>query len=50
MSNNPDTSTYDLKVQHKGGDTLKAGDWKISVVPASGTGTSPVFVTLTQTI
>jgi FlaG/FlaF family flagellin (archaellin) len=44
-ANNPDTTIVDLKIQHKGGDMLKGGDWKISVVPASGTGTSPVFVT-----
>ena len=32
-ANNPDTANeYDLKIQHKGGDTLKAGDWKLSVV------------------
>ena len=31
-SNNPDTSTPDLKISHKGGDLLKAGDWKLSVV------------------
>src|SRR5574337_1292823 len=49
VANNPDTSAFDLKVQHKGGDTLKAGDWKISVVPASGTGTTPVFVTSSST-
>lgn len=41
-ANNPDTSAMDLKIQHKGGDTLKAGDWKLSVVPV---GTSPVFIT-----
>ncbi len=31
-ANNPDTSTYDMKIQHKGGDTLKATDWKLSIV------------------
>ena len=41
-ANNPDTTGADLKIQHKGGDTLKAGDWKISVVPV---GSSPIFVT-----
>ncbi len=44
-ANNPDTTIVDLKIQHKGGDMLKGGDWKLSVVPASGTGTVPVFVT-----
>jgi FlaG/FlaF family flagellin (archaellin) len=43
-SNNPDTQTYDLKIQHKGGDMLKGGDWKLSVVNTSATDTSPVFV------
>ncbi|MDD5614625.1 MAG: type IV pilin N-terminal domain-containing protein [Candidatus Methanoperedens sp.] len=46
-SNNPDTQAYDLKIQHKGGDMLKGGDWKLSVVNASGSGTSPNFVTST---
>ncbi len=40
-ANNPDTTTIDLKIQHKGGDTLKGGDWKLSIVPV---GTSPAFV------
>jgi flagellin-like protein len=40
-ANNPDTTSIDLKIQHKGGDTLKGGDWKISIVPV---GQSPVFV------
>jgi len=31
-ANNPDTTATDLKIQHKGGDTLKGGDWKISIV------------------
>ncbi len=44
-SNNPDTGAFDLKIQHKGGDMLKGGDWKLSVVNASGSGTSPNFVT-----
>ena len=43
-SNNPDTTAYDLKIQHKGGEMLKGGDWKLSVVDASGSGTSPTFV------
>lgn len=45
VANNPDTTTIDLKINHKGGDTLKGGDWKLSVVNASGSGTSPIFVT-----
>ena len=44
-ANNPDTTGYDLKIQHKGGDTLKGGDWKLSVVSATGNGTQPQFVT-----
>jgi flagellin-like protein len=32
-ANNPDTQTPDIKISQKGGDLLKAGDWKISVVP-----------------
>lgn len=43
-SNNPDTTTYDLKIQHKGGAMLKGGDWKLSVVSATGADTSPNFV------
>jgi flagellin-like protein len=31
-ANNPDTTSIDLKIQHKGGDTLKATDWKLSIV------------------
>jgi len=42
-SNNPDTQTYDLKISHKGGDMLKAGDYKLSVVSAT-TGASPEYV------
>lgn len=45
VANNPDTTTIDLKINHKGGDTLKGGDYKLSVVNASGSGTSPLFVT-----
>lgn len=44
VANNPDTTTYDLKIQHKGGDTLKGGDWKLSVVLVSS-GDPPLFVT-----
>jgi archaeal type IV pilus assembly protein PilA len=32
-ANNPDTTAIDMKVSHKGGDLLKAGEWKLSVVP-----------------
>ncbi len=39
-ANNPDTTEADLKIQHKGGDTLKGGDWKLSLVPV---GTAPSF-------
>lgn len=39
-ANNPDTSTADIKISHKGGDMLKGGDWKISIVPV---GTAPDF-------
>ncbi len=44
-ANNPDTPTYDLKINHKGGDMLKGGEWKLSVVSATGSSTSPVFIT-----
>jgi len=36
-ANNPETTGVpDMKIQHKGGEMLKDGDWKISVVPADG--------------
>ncbi len=41
-ANNPDTTGIDLKIQHKGGDLLKGGDWKISVVKV---GDSPLYNT-----
>jgi hypothetical protein len=41
-ANNPDTTTIDMKIQHKGGDMLKGGDWKLSIVPV---GEAPVYVT-----
>ncbi|VVB87866.1 Uncharacterised protein [uncultured archaeon] len=41
-SNNPDTPSADLKIQHKGGDLLKGGDWKISIVKV---GESPSYIT-----
>ncbi len=45
VANNPDTTGYDLKINHKGGNMLKGGDYKLSVVAATGTGTAPTFVT-----
>ena len=39
-ANNPDTTEYDLKINHKGGDLLKGGDWKLSVVEV---GDAPQF-------
>ncbi len=42
VANNPDTPEIDLKIQHKGGDTLKAGDWKLSIAPV---GQPPVYQT-----
>jgi len=47
-ANNPDTGTVDLKISHKGGDLLKAGEWKISVVNATD-GSAPVYVTANST-
>ena len=47
VANNPDTTGYDLKINHKGGDMLKGGDYKLSVVAATGSNTAPVFVTST---
>ncbi len=41
-SNNPDTPSIDMKIQHKGGDTLKGGDWKLSIVAV---GDSPAYIT-----
>jgi FlaG/FlaF family flagellin (archaellin) len=35
-----ETSSADIKIQHKGGDRLVAGDWWISIVPA---GESPDY-------
>ncbi len=43
-ANNPDTTAPDMKIQHKGGDMLKGGDWKLSVVSVTGTATAPEFV------
>lgn len=44
-ANNPDTPGADVKISHKGGDTLKGGEWKLSIVPL---GASPAFITSTQ--
>jgi archaeal type IV pilus assembly protein PilA len=44
VANNPDTTTPDLKINHKGGQTLKGGDWKLSVVQV---GSSPAYNTST---
>jgi len=41
-ANNPDSLGVDMKIQHKGGDLLKGGEWKLSIVPV---GTAPTFVT-----
>ena len=40
VTNAPDTPEIDMKIVHKGGDTLKAGDWRVSIVPA---GQQPVY-------
>ncbi len=40
-ANQPDTPAWDMKVQHKGGDTLKGGDWKLSIVAV---GDSPQYI------
>ena len=45
-ANNPDTTTPDLKISHKGGDLLKAGDWKLSVV---NVGDAPSYIVSTNT-
>jgi len=41
-SNYPDTTGPDMKIQHKGGDILKGGEWKLSIVVA---GQPPEFNT-----
>jgi len=38
--NNPETPEADMNIQHKQGDTLKGGDWKLSIVEV---GNLPVF-------
>lgn len=40
--NNVDTTEMDLKIQHKGGDILVGGGWKVSIVPV---GDPPDFIT-----
>ena len=45
LMNNPDTPEADFKIQHKYGDTLKGGDWKLSIVEA---GNPPVFAVADQ--
>ncbi|VVB87868.1 Uncharacterised protein [uncultured archaeon] len=43
LGNVPETiGIIDMKITHNGGDRLKAGDWKISIVPA---GEVPVYRT-----
>ena len=39
--NNPDTTDADLKIVHKGGDTLIRGGWKVCIVPV---GQARVFI------
>ncbi|MFH0904892.1 MAG: SUMF1/EgtB/PvdO family nonheme iron enzyme [Methanobacteriota archaeon] len=41
-ADNPDTKGADLKIQHKGGDILKGGDWKLSIVYV---GSPPKYIT-----
>ncbi len=45
-ANNPDTPSIDMKIQHKGGDTLKGGDWKLSIVAV---GDAPAYITSNST-
>jgi hypothetical protein len=40
-SNSPDSPGIDMKIMHKGGDLLKGGEWKLSIVPV---GEPPMFV------
>ncbi len=43
VANVPETvGIIDMKIQHKSGDTLKAGDWKLSIVPV---GQPPAYQT-----
>ncbi len=43
-ANNPDSPVPDMKIQHKGGDLLKGGKWKLSIVDV---GNPPNFITST---
>lgn len=36
-ANNPDTPEADIKINHKSGDLLVGGGWKLSVVPVDAT-------------
>ena len=47
-ANNPDSSLVDMKLSHKGGDLLKAGEWKISIVNATD-GSAANYVSATST-
>lgn len=42
VANNPDTTAVDYKITHKGGDSMKGSDWKISVVAV---GAAPNYTT-----
>ncbi len=42
LNNDLTTGVYDLKILHSGGERIKAGDWKISIVKIPD---PPVFVT-----
>ena len=44
VANNADTAEADYKITHKGGDSMKGGDYKLSVVAI---GAAPVYVTST---
>lgn len=44
-SNNPDNPGADARIQHKGGDLLKGGEWKLSIVKA---GDPPAYITATS--
>ena len=41
VSNIRDTGIYDIQILHKGGDNLKANEWRISIVKV---GDPPVYV------
>lgn len=40
VTSNPDTPLVAIKMQHRSGDILRAGQWRLSIVPA---GQSPAF-------